>query len=105
MSEASLNMSPEALLAGIEAIARAIGRNCQMEVYVAMARAEASSMPPAIDESVLRDQFATAALPAIISAAFAGSIGAKGDAPVTEEIMASQAYEFADAMLAARGAA
>lgn len=105
MSTPNINPSPEALLAGIEAVARAMGRNCQMDMIVAMARAEAKASPPAASDAALRDQFAAAALPAIISATFAGAVGAKGGVPATEEIMAAQAYHFADAMLAARGAA
>lgn len=61
MSTQNINPSPEALLAGIDAIARAIGRNCQMDVYIAMARAESQAAPRAADADDLRNHFAATA--------------------------------------------
>lgn len=110
MSTPNINPSPEALLAGIEAVAKAIGRNCQMDMMMAMARAEARTSPEAGDEAglepSLRDQFAAAALPAVIAAALTGkgATGKNGE-PLTEESMAEQAFHFADAMLLARDSA
>lgn len=52
----------------------------------------------------LRDYFAAKALPALINAAFTQDVSSKAGGTVTEEVIAKQAYHFADAMLAARGA-
>jgi len=52
----------------------------------------------------LRDRFAMAALPAVVQGSWEGKIVAK-EGSTTEAVMAEQAYHFADAMLAARGAA
>ncbi len=54
----------------------------------------------------LRDYFAARALPAVIAAAFIDGVASRSNGgDVTESIIAQQSYHFADAMLAARGAA
>jgi hypothetical protein len=107
MSESNINLSPDALLAGIETVAKAIGRTCQMDVVVAMARAEAKVAPAVPGEILasamtLRDHFAAKAMAAILGNLNGNRGGIKGSiAPV----LAKLAYQQADAMLAARGAA
>ena len=102
MSEANINLSPDALLAGIETVAKAIGRTCQMDVVVAMARAEAKASPAASDEVLasamtLRDYFAGQAMARIVAADKDGCMG--------PDITAQASYRLADRMLAARGVA
>lgn len=105
MSFHTTQPSPQALLAGIDAVAKAIGRNCTMDMYIAMARAEAQSAPMESEGVELRDQFALAALPAIMSAAMENRARRKGGGAITEAWIAQYSYEIADAMLAARSAA
>jgi len=102
MSKANINLSPDALLAGIEAVAKTIGRNCQIDVAIAMSRAEAKAVPTAPEEipasaMTLRDYFAGQAMARIVAADKDGCMG--------PDITAQASYRLADRMLAARGAA
>ena len=93
------------LYAGILAVADYIGPSCKLQARSAMLDwARAAQPEPLTSELTLRDQFAIAALPAVVQSSFEGKIVAK-EGSTTEAVMAEQAYHFADAMLAARGAA
>ena len=104
--------SPQALLAGIEAVAAYVGPVCashaRSEMRDAAAHAEARAASPTIDATVLRDHFATAALSAIVGAERTMeslSRAKKADRLVLAGTIARAVYEIADAMLVARGAA
>jgi hypothetical protein len=107
MSGSSINPSPRTLLVGIEAIAKAIGRNCTMDMYLAMARAEMLAPSAAPADSSLRDQFAGQALAALVgnSQNMMSLSKTSADGKGLADKVAGAAYEFADAMLAARGVA
>ncbi|WP_273035959.1 hypothetical protein [Massilia timonae] len=127
MSTPNINPSPEALLAGIDAIARAIGRNCQMDVYIAMARAEAHAAPSASDVDDLRNHFAATAPKAPDWFKFQPATpypyapdGIDPESPEAARVRAARAawvreqqekkffawrWHYADQMMAARGAA
>ncbi|MBD8654153.1 hypothetical protein IFT68_00750 [Oxalobacteraceae sp. CFBP 13730] len=106
MSISTTPPSPYELYAGILAVADYIGPSCKYQARSAMQdwAARAPQTEPLAAELTLRDRFAIAALPAVVSSVFADEVDAR-DGPITEKTIAQQAYHFADAMLAARGAA
>jgi hypothetical protein len=106
MTISTTQPSPYELYAGILAVADYIGPSCKFQARSAMLDwAARTSQPETLaPELTLRDQFAIAALPAVVQGSFEGKIVAK-EGSTTEAVMAEQAYHFADAMLAARGAA
>jgi hypothetical protein len=106
MTISTTQPGPYELYAGILAVADYIGPSCKVRARSAMLdwAARAAQPEPLASELTLRDRFAIAALPAVVESCFSGKIKARTEL-TTEATMAEQAYHFADAMLAARGAA
>ena len=106
MSISTTPPSPYELYAGILAVADYIGPSCKFQARSAMLdwAARAPQAESLAAELTLRDRFAIAALPAVVESCCSGKIKGKTEL-TTEATMAEQAYHFADAMLAARGAA
>lgn len=109
----STQPSPGELYAGILAIADHIGPRCRTDTRMAMLEAAAHAAQPSREkplapDATLRDHFAGQALMAIV-----GNDRLLGDFMKVSEVaglrlgetVASAAYEFADSMLDARGAA
>ena len=106
MSISTTPPSPYELYAGILAVADYIGPTCKFNVRAVMLdwAARTAQPEPLASQLTLRDHFAIAALPAVLDGFFSGRMKAKTEL-ATEVTMAEQAYHFADAMLATRGAA
>lgn len=108
MSISTTNLSHQALLAGIVAIADTIGPNCHAKMSNAIVQAQRRFVAPVDAPLDLRDLFAGQALMAIVGndrllMDFV-KVGEAAGARLGETV-AHAAYEFADEMLSARGAA
>lgn len=82
----------------LKGVAKEGRRTMNAEVVALLERAITSPTT----EPTLRDQFAIAALPAVMQTAIERGARAVGGGPITEEVVAMQAYILADAMLAER---
>ena len=107
MSISTTNLSSRALLAGIVAIADAIGPNCRDKACNAIVQAQRLEVPPADAPIDLRDRFAGSVMAAIYgNTKVLETIidNGKRAGLNSSESIAAAAYEMSDAMLAARGA-